>query len=176
MVIQLKTRLNPPNNLPRIPLLSLAGRSKIPAIVGEKVKALKVERAIANTIVRANCLKITPVEPGKKDTGINTAASTKDVAITAPLNSFIVSIAAIRGFIPRSTLEAIASTTTIPSSTTSPVDNTIANRVRVLIWKPKIFRKVKAPTNDTGIAIAGIIVVRQSCRKIKMIKTTSKIA
>ena len=56
------------------------------------------------------------------------------------------------------------SITTIASSTTKPVASVIPNNVSVLIEKPNAFTKMNVPTSETGIVIAGINVLRQSCR------------
>ena len=56
---------------------------------GVKVKAQIADRAIDTEIVMANCLYNWPVEPPIKDTGINTAASTKAIATTGPLTSLM---------------------------------------------------------------------------------------
>ena len=68
------------------------------------------------------------------------------------------------------------SMTTIASSTTSPVASVMPNSVRVLIEKPSSLTKANVPISDTGMVIAGIIVVRQSCRKMKITRMTSTIA
>ncbi len=62
------------------------------------------------------------------------------------------------------------------SSTTNPVDNVRANRVKVLIEKSKKNIAPKAPIKETGIVTAGTIVARQSRRKTKITKITKLIA
>ena len=66
--------------------------------------------------------------------------------------------------------------TTIASSTTSPVASVRPNSVSVLIVNPKTFIKKNVPINEIGIVIAGISVVRQSCKNKKITITTSAIA
>ena len=56
--------------------------------------------------------------------------------------------------------------TTIASSTTSPVAKVMPNKVSVLMEKPSSLTKINVPISDTGIAIAGMNVLRQSCRKM----------
>ena len=59
---------------------------------------------------------------------------------------------------------AMFSMTTIASSTTSPVASVSPKRVSVLIEKPSAFINANVPISETGIVIAGINVVRQSCK------------
>ncbi len=58
------------------------------------------------------------------------------------------------------------SITTMASSTTNPVASVIPNSVSVLIENPNNFTKMKVPINDTGMVIAGMNVLRKSCKKI----------
>ena len=66
-------------------------------MLGVKLRALNKEMAIEKIMISANCRYMMPVAPGKKDTGINTAVSTKDVAMTAPESSPIASNASCLG-------------------------------------------------------------------------------
>ena len=50
-----------------------------------------------NAMVRANCRNRIPVVPGKSATGTNTATSTREVAITAPVTSLMAADEALRG-------------------------------------------------------------------------------
>ena len=65
-----------------------------------------------------------------------------------------------------------ASTTTIALSTTIPIASTNANSVIRFSVIPKNCMNRKVPTSDTGTAIAGIRVERQSPRKIKTTSPT----
>ena len=115
--------------------------------------------------------------PERNATGTNTAISTSEVAITAPATSPIARPAAAWAspcVSPR--LRAMFSTTTIASSTTSPVASTIPNSVSVLIEKPNALMKAKVPISDTGMVTLGMTVARQSWRKRKMTTMTSTIA
>ncbi|GAQ48759.1 hypothetical protein FPK15_contig00017-0012 [Flavobacterium psychrophilum] len=58
------------------------------------------------------------------------------------------------------------------SSTTTPIANTRANSVTKFIFIPKKFIKANVPTSDTGTAIAGIIVERQSPKNKKTTNPT----
>ena len=115
--------------------------------------------------------------PGKNATGTKTEMSTSEVAITAPLTSLMAAEAAACESACSSLMwRWMFSMTTIASSTTSPVASTIPNRVRVLMENPASWMKANAPTSDTGIATAGISVLRHSCRKINITNMTKKIA
>ena len=86
--------LTQPKILPNHPPGCCPRRSNNADKAGVRVRALKVEIITEKAMVRANCLYNCPVVPGKNATGINTANNTKEVAITAPVNSRIASIAA----------------------------------------------------------------------------------
>ena len=104
--------------------------------------------------------------PGKNATGMKTASSTSEVATTALVISFIAADAPSIGVIFFSWMKrAIFSMTTIASSTTSPVASVSPKSVSVLIENPSAFNIANVPMSETGIVIAGINVVRQSCKK-----------
>ena len=108
------------------------------------------------------------------DTGINTAAITKVIEMIAPEISFMASIEAVSALLyPWSSFAWTASTTTMASSTTMAIANSKAESTNRLIEKPNTFRKKKVPISDTGTAINGIKVERQSCKKIYTTKNTS---
>ena len=112
--------------------------------------------------------------PGKNATGTNTAISTSAVAMTAPSTSRIASDAACRADTLYSWMcRSMFSITTIASSTTMPVARMMPKSVSVLMEKPISLTNANAPISDTGIVIAGMIVLRQVCRKTKMTSTTS---
>jgi len=58
------------------------------------------------------------------------------------------------------------------SSTTNPMASTIPNRVKTLMEKSAMYMIKNVPINEIGIVSMGIIVVRQSLRKRKIIPTT----
>ncbi|MCY1527126.1 hypothetical protein D9M68_621830 [compost metagenome] len=125
-------------------------------------------------MVIANCWYICPARPPRKPTGMNTAQSTRTMAMIGPVTSSMASIAASRGpiflvAITRSTF----SITTMASSTTMPMASTMPNRVSRLMEKPSMYMPAKVPISDTGIASTGISVARQFCRKMKTTSTTS---
>src|ERR1700719_2026540 len=128
-------------------------------------------------MVSANCRNKIPVVPGYRATGTNTDTSTSEVATTAPTTSFMATLAALCGSeIPSVMWRSTFSITTMASSTTSPVASVMPNSVKVLIENPKALMKIKVPTSETGIVIAGINVLRQSCKNKKMTAITSAIA
>ena len=99
--------------------------------------------------------------PAKNATGINTEHITNTIATTGPETSSIARLAASFGLnlyscIFRSTF----SITTIASSTTIPIANTMPNNVNILMEKPNARRPTKAPMIETGTAITGISVAR----------------
>src|ERR1700680_265582 len=133
--------------------------------------------ATEKAMVSANWRNKIPVVPGKSATGTNTATKTSDVATTAPATSFMATEAALCGSVMPSTMcRSTFSITTIASSTTSPVASVMPNSVNVLIENPKALMKIKVPTRDTGMVIAGINVLRQSCKNKKMTAITSPMA
>ena len=130
-----------------------------------------------NAMVSANWRKRMPVVPGKNATGTKTATRTSEVAITALATSFIATEAArCASVMPSAICRSTFSITTMASSTTKPVARVMPNIVRVLMEKPSSFTKAKVPTSETGIVMAGIIVVRHSWRKTKMTRMTRMMA
>src|SRR6267142_6215564 len=102
---------------------------------------------------------------GKGATGTNTATSTSEVAITAPATSFIATDAALCGSVMPSTMcRSTFSITTMASSTTRPVASVIPKSVSVLMENPSSFTKMNVPISETGMVIAGMNVLRQSCK------------
>ncbi len=68
------------------------------------------------------------------------------------------------------------STTTIASSTSSPIDSATPNIVSVLIEKPNAASTPNVPRSTIGTAIVGISVARRSCRNTKITMNTRPIA
>src|SRR3954469_11137786 len=67
------------------------------------------------------------------------------------------------------------SITTIASSTTKPVATVIAISDRLSMLKPSRYMTPKVPISDTGTATLGMNVERQSRRKAKTTRMTSRI-
>ena len=125
-------------------------------------------------IVTANWRNSVPDTPGMKPIGTNTDSSTREMAITGPVICAIAFLVAALGSrsgsssITRSTF----STTTMASSTTMPMPNTIASREMVLSEKPKAISTATVPIRLTGIATTGMMVARQLPRKTNTTSTT----
>src|SRR5712672_2874657 len=144
---------------------------------GVSVCALNAEIATENAMVSANWRNKIPVVPGNSATGTKTATSTNDVATTAPATSFIATDAALCGSVmPSALCRSTFSITTIAPSPTIPVASVTPNSLNVLIENPNALMKINVPTSDTGMVIAGMNVLRQSCRNKKMTMITSAIA
>ncbi len=120
---------------------------------------------------------MTPVEPGKNAMGPNTADSTSPMPIRALVICSMDLAVASRGVNPSSAMiRSTFSTTTMASSTSSPMARTMANIVSMLMENPKIPKTAKVPRRTTGTAIVGISVARMFPRKSHMIRKTSRIA
>ena len=93
---------------------------------------------------------------------------------SAPLIWLIAFLVASRGESPSSAMtRSTFSTTTMASSTSRPMASTMPNMESVLMLKPSAAIRPKVPSSTTGIAIAGMIVARQFCRKSSITSTTS---
>ena len=68
------------------------------------------------------------------------------------------------------------SSTTMASSTTSPIASTSASSVSVLIEKPAKYISVNEPIRHTGIVTSGITLARIECRNTKITSATSATA
>ena len=109
--------------------------------------------------------------------GINTAVNTKVIPINAPLISCIDAIEACCALICCSCINrSTFSTTTIASSTRSPMAKTNANKVKVLILIPSTYRMASVPKITTGTVMVGISVARQFCKKTNMTTITKSTA
>src|SRR4029077_13008149 len=131
-------RLNPRNNAPNGPRTARRGRNSSAASAGLSVNALNADSTTDTAIVNANCWYIRPVIPGTNAVGTNTATRISAIATTGPDTSSIARSVASRGASPFSMWCSTASTTTIASSTTSPIASTSPNNDSVLIENPSI--------------------------------------
>ena len=104
---------------------------------------------------------------------MNTAISTAVVAMIGPVTSCMALRAAASGARPASSWRSTFSTTTMASSTTRPMASTMPSRESMLSEKPSRYMTVSVAISDTGMAISGMTVVRQLCRKMKTTKMTS---
>ena len=102
-----------------------------------------------------------------KATGINTEAMTREMAMMAPLISFMAfSVASTGESLLRDISTLTASITTMASSTTIPIAMTRAKREIIFSVILKASIAMKLPNNDMGTAMMGITEARQSPRKI----------
>src|SRR5215831_11845388 len=93
-----------------------------------------------------------------------------------PADFVIVRWAASKGDMPSAMLRSTFSTTTIASSTTMPTASTRPNSDRLLSDMPEAARIVNVPIRETGIAMTGMMVARQLCKKRNTTPTTKRIA
>ncbi len=84
----------------------------------------------------------------------------------------MAAMAASCPLMPRSILWAAPSTTTMASSTTIPIESTMANSVEKFTLKPSAYIAAKAPMMVTGTVVAGTSMARQSCRKTRITIST----
>ncbi len=145
-------------------------------IAGVSVNATKAEMTTDTAIVNANCRYNTPLMPLRKPTGTNTDASTQATPTTGPCTFCIAIMVASRGDLLLYLISySTASITTIASSTSKPIANTMANNVSVLIEKLSTLKQANVPSRDTGTASSGINVERPLCRnKYTITATNSK--
>ena len=108
---------------------------------------------------------------------MNTAMSTAVDAITGPVTSVMPSVMARRESQPFSVIRrTVFSVTRMASSTTMPITRIKPKRVRLLIDIPRPSNTANVPINETGMVMAGISVVRQSCKKTQTTKITRRMA
>ena len=112
-----------------------------------------------------------------KAMGRNTADSTMTMPTRAEVISSMLFCVASTGPRPSSSItRSTFSTTTMASSTSRPMASTSANMVSVLMEKPATASTPKVPSSTTGMAITGMIVARQLCRKARITRKTSTTA
>ena len=105
--------------------------------------------------------------PLMKQMGMNMASRTEVVAMIGEGTCCMDLIAASRGESPSSSIRRFTfSMTTIASSTTIPIARIRPKRVMRLIEYPRTDIAAKVPTSETGIAMVGTRVERQSWRKM----------
>ena len=105
--------------------------------MGVSIRATTSEANTASAAVQPNCLKNLPGIPAMNAVGKNTAISVKVVATTASPISSDASMAAWYGVLPMCRWRSIFSTSTIASSTNTPMTSERASKVTVLIEKPR---------------------------------------
>ncbi len=150
-----------------------AGRSSLEASIGERLRARSAEKPTAEATATASSTKRRPMYPGMNISGAKTEISTMVVATTAKNTCRAPRWAATMGGSPSSTRLWMFSTTTMASSTTSPMASTRASRVRRLIENPNGARTMKVDRMQIGATTAGISAARQVPRKRKFTRATS---
>lgn len=106
------------------------------ASIGQRVSATTQDSSTDIASTKPNSRNRPPVWPGRKEIGTKTATSVSVVAMTAKKTSCAPSTAAARGPMPWLRRRTMFSSTTMASSTTSPVASTSASSVRMLTEKP----------------------------------------
>ena len=129
------------------------------------VSATNPEIRTATARVTPNSLNSRPTDPVRKASGTNTATSVIVVAMTAKPISLLPSNAARLRLFPISMCRYTFSSTTMASSTTSPIASTSARRVRILIVYPAKYTTASAPMMEIGMASVGMVVARKTLEK-----------
>src|ERR1700730_5972935 len=83
------------------------------------------------------------------------------VAMIGPVTSRIAATAAAIGDTPCASCRSTFSTTTMASSTTSPIASTMPSMLTVLREKPRASITASVAISETGMAMAGMTVLRQ---------------
>ena len=141
-------------------------------IIGVSVSAITVEHEMAIITVRANSLKFLPTTPPIKTRGIKTMIRAILVDITAPVISPMLSMAALKGFLPSSICLVVFSRTTIASSTRKPTESVRAIRDRLSKLKCLVSMTAKVAHSVRGRTIAGMMVSFNLPRKRKITRIT----
>ena len=137
---------------------------------------MKPDTSTAPASASANSMNSRPVRPVANASGAYTVTRVRVIATTAkPISRDPWNAACLRGM-PSSMCRKMFSSTTMASSTTSPMASTIASRVRVLIEKPNRYIRAQAPTSDTGMVTMGMMLARRLRRKKKITSTTRMMA
>ena len=141
-------------------------------IIGDSVSAITPETITEPASVKANSRNSEPVRPPRKPIGAYTAASVMVMEMTGPTISRAPCIAACTGGLPSSRCRWMFSTTTMASSTTSPIASTIASSVSRLMLNPITSIRLQTPTSDSGMVTTGMITERNDARNRKITTTT----
>ena len=141
-------------------------------IIGDSVSAITPDTITEPASVKANSRNSEPVRPPRKPIGAYTAASVMVMEITGPTISRAPCIAACTGGLPSSRCRWMFSTTTMASSTTSPIAKTIASSVSRLKLNPAISIRLQTPISDSGMVTTGITTERNEARNRKITTIT----
>ena len=132
--------------------------------MGSSVKLTNRLTSTEATTVRPKGRNHSPLTPGMKATGTNTATMEKVVAATARPISAVPLRAAVRRSSPRSMWRTIFSRTTMASSMSTPMASDSPSRLMKLSVKPHSQTAMKAATTEVGSDSAVISVERQEFR------------
>ena len=141
-------------------------------IIGDSVSAITPDTITEPASVKANSRNSEPVRPPRKPIGAYTAASVIVIEITGPTISRAPCSDACTGVFPSSRWRWMFSTTTMASSTTSPIASTIASSVSRLKLKPNASIRLQTPISDSGIVTTGMMTERNEARNRKITTTT----
>ncbi len=118
-----------------------------------------------------------PAEPGKKPIGMNTASSTRLVAMIAPVSwPIALAVAGRASSCSSRMMRSTFSTMTMASSLRMPIATTIANSDNRLIDMPNASRPRQVPINEIGTTSVGSSIARQLCRNSSTTMETMIIA
>ena len=117
-----------------------------------KKSASRYENVMVIASVSPNCEKNSPICPGKKEMGRNTAKSESVEARTAAETSPAPWMTASRPRSPSSRSRVMFSAMTMESSTTMPIATVMAKSVMMLKVNPKRSKKMSAPASEIGTA------------------------
>ena len=144
--------------------------------MGVKVKATKPDTTTAPASASANSTNKRPVRPGVNASGAYTATSVAVMVMMAKPISRAPLMLAENGSMPSSMWRKMFSSITMASSTTNPIANTSASKVKVLMVKPASAIKAKVPIKLTGIVMMGMMEARGVRRNTKITSATNATA
>ena len=142
-------------------------------IIGVTVSETTAETTTAITSVTANSWNSSPMMPGMKTIGENTATSDRVIDITVKPICPAPRKAARNGGMPRSTWAWMFSIMTIASSTTKPTEMVIASSEKLSIVKPSNHMPASVPAIESGMVTPAAMVSTVRCRKTITTASTS---
>ena len=133
--------------------------------IGSSVNEISRETATEQVTVSANGRNHSPVMPGMKATGMNTAMIENVVAATAMPISAVPLSAAVRRSAPICIWRTMFSRTTMASSISTPIASDRPSKVMKLSVKPHSHTPMNAASTEVGSDSAVISVERHELRK-----------
>ena len=152
------------------------GLSQRAQSIGVKVSDTTSDTTIAAARVIENSLNKLSMIPPINRIDKNTATSETFMESKVKPTSLAPRYAAFMGEIPASICREMFSSTTMASSTTSPVARIRAISDRLFSEKPNRYMMAKVPTSDTGTARVGISEARKLPRNRNTTRITSATA